>query len=121
MLIGRTTGPMTFRLLLQPGVAVFFAMRAGMRDARENQTPYLWAIFSDPAQRKDLIRRGWKDVGRIFIVAFVLDVIYELIVFGWVFPLQALVVATVLAIVPYLVIRGPATRVIRLMRRGRAP
>jgi hypothetical protein len=32
-LVGRLYGPMTFRLVVQPAVAIFFAIRAGLRDA----------------------------------------------------------------------------------------
>jgi hypothetical protein len=52
-------------------------------------------------------------VGKVFIVAIVLDVIYDLIVYRWVYPGQALIVAAVLAFVPYLMIRGPVTRIAR--------
>jgi hypothetical protein len=59
----------------------------------------------------------WKDVWKVFIIALVLDVIYELIVYRWVYPGQAVIVATILAIVPYLLIRGPVTRVMRRFPR----
>jgi hypothetical protein len=53
----------------------------------------------------------------VFIIALVLDVIYELIVYRWVYPGQAVIVAIVLAIVPYLLICGPVTRVMRRFPR----
>jgi hypothetical protein len=34
-LVGRWGGPMSFRLLIQPAVAIFFAIRAGLQDARQ--------------------------------------------------------------------------------------
>ena len=117
MLIGRASGPLTVRLILQPTVATVLAVRAGLRDAREDRPPYLWAVFSNPAHRGDLLRQGWKDVGKVFILAVVLDVIYELIVYRWIYPVQALLVAAVLAIVPYLLIRGPCARLVRGFRR----
>jgi hypothetical protein len=40
MLIGRADGPFTLRLILQPAVAAIFAMRAGLRDAREGRPPF---------------------------------------------------------------------------------
>jgi hypothetical protein len=46
-------------------------------------------------------------------------VIYELIVYRWVYPGQALIVAVVLAIIPYLLVRGPVTRVARRFIQGR--
>jgi hypothetical protein len=123
MLIGRAGGPMTFRVIMQPAVAAFFAIRAGLSDAREGRTPYFfWAVFTNRARRPELFRLAWRDVGRIFIVAFVLDMIYELRVYHWVYPGQALVVALVLAILPYLMIRGPVTRIARALRaRSRRP
>jgi len=115
MLIGRTFGPMKLRLILQPAMAIIFAILAGLKDAREGRPPYLWSVFTSPADRHDMLRHGWKDVRKVFIVAFVMDVAYELVVFHWVFPGQALLVASVLAIVPYAVIRGPVTRI--MLRR----
>jgi len=114
MLIGRVDGPFHFRLLLQPTAAAILAIRAGLRDARNNRPPFVfWAIFTNRDARHDLRRQGWTDVGKVFIVAIVLDVIYDIVVYRWVYPGQALIVAVVLAFVPYLLIRGPATRVAR--------
>ena len=112
MLIGRVDGPFTFRLLVQPTVAAIFAIRAGWRDARANRPPYLWSIFTNPATRRDLMRQGLTDVGKVFIVAVILDLAYEMTVYRWVYPGQALIVAAVLAFIPYLLIRGPVTRIV---------
>jgi hypothetical protein len=114
MLIGRLDGPFNFRLLMQPTVAAILAIRAGLRDARDNRSPFLfWAIFIDRRARHDLRRQGWKDVGNVFIAAVILDLMYEMIVYRWVYPGQVLIVAAVLAFVPYLMIRGPVTRIAR--------
>ena len=113
MLIGRVDGPFTFRLVIQPTVAAIFAIRAGWRDAREGRPPYLWSVFTNAATRRDLLRQGWADVGKVFIVAVVLDLTYELFAYRWVYPGQAVIVAAVLAFMPYLLIRGPANRIAR--------
>ena len=112
-LIGRVHGPLTFRLILQPAVAVFLAIRAGIKDARGDSPIYFWALFTHPAQRRQLLRDGWKSVGRVFIFAIVIDAVYQFIVFRWFYPGEALVVAFVLAIVPYLLVRGPVNRIAR--------
>lgn len=118
MLIGRAAGPLTLRLILQPTVAAIFAIRAGLRDARESRPPFFfWAVFTNPARRPELLGQVRKDVGKVFIMACVLDMIYELIVYRWVYPGQAVIVATVLAIVPYLLICGPVTRILRRFQR----
>jgi hypothetical protein len=64
-----------------------------------------------------MIKDGWKSVGRVFILAVVLDVIYQIIVLRFVYPGEAIIVAFVLAIVPYLIVRGLVTRLARA--RGR--
>ena len=110
MLAGRATGPLTLRLILQPTVSAFLAIRAGLKDARAGRTPYLWTISHDHAAREDLLREGWKDLRKIFLMALLLDGVYQVIVFHWIYLLQAVIVALVLAVVPYVVLRGLVTR-----------
>jgi hypothetical protein len=109
-LAARVSGPMKFRLVLQPAMAAFFAIRSGLADARVGKPPYFWALVTDPAQRKDMIKDGWKSVGRVFILALLLDVVYQIIELRFVYPGEAIIVAFVLAIVPYLILRGLVTR-----------
>jgi hypothetical protein len=116
MLVGRADGPLSFRLVFQPTVAAFLAIRAGLKDARTGRAPYFWSVLTNPADYRGLLRDGWKDIGTVFIVAVVLDVVYALIVHRWIFPGQALLVGTALAIVPYVLIRGPVTRIARRLR-----
>ena len=112
-MVERVTGPMQFRLLLQPGMATFFAIRDGLRDARECKPPYFWGLFTDKGEREAMVKNGWKSVGKVFILAVVLDVIYQLIEHRWtVYPGEAVLVAIILAIVPYLLIRGPVNRIV---------
>jgi hypothetical protein len=115
-LIGRVHGPLTLRLLLQPTIAIFFAVRAGVRDARQDRAPYFWALLNNPVHRREMLREGWRDVGKIFVIAVVLDIIYQLIVIRWVYPGETLVVAAALALLPYLVVRGLVTRIVRLAK-----
>jgi hypothetical protein len=112
-LVERVTGPMKFRLFLQPAMATFFAIRDGLKDAREGKPPYFWGLFTDKGEREAMVKNGWKDVGKVFILAIVLDVIYQIIVHRWVYPGEAILVAVILAILPYLLIRGPVNRIAR--------
>jgi hypothetical protein len=109
----RVTGPMKFRLLLQPAMAAFFAIRAGLNDARTGKPPYFWSLVTDPAHRTDMLKDGWKGVGKVFLIALLLDVIYQVIVLKFVYPGEAIYVAFVLAILPYLILRGLTTRIAR--------
>ena len=109
-LVGRVHGPMNVRLLLQPLMAAIFAFRDGRNDAREKRVPYFWALFVSPEHRRELVQEGWKSVGKIFIIALGLDAVYQFITVRWFYPGEALVTGVVLAILPYLALRGPVTR-----------
>jgi hypothetical protein len=112
-LIGRVSGPMKFRLVLQPLMAIIFATRAAIKDAREGHPPYFWAMFTNPAERRKELQSGWKDVGKVFVIAILIDVVYQIIVIKWVYPGELVIVAIILAIVPYLLVRGPLNRILR--------
>ena len=119
-LMDRVGGPMTFRLILQPLMATLLAVRAGLKDAREGRPPYLWTLITDPSQRGDLIREGWRSIARVFVLAVIMDLIYEWVTARFFYPLETLIVAILLAVVPYLVLRGPINRIARRWHR-RAP
>ncbi len=112
---------MWFRLLMQPGVAIFFAVRAGLRDARLGKPSILCDLLSDPMTRQERLRQVWKDVGTVFIVALVLDSIYQVIVQGGIFALELLITAAVLALVPYVVARGLCTMIAKRAGVGKQP
>ena len=117
-LVARVTGPMHFRLLLQPGMATFFAIRDGLKDAGECRPPYFWGLFTAKGERESMLKNGWKSVGKVFILAIVLDVVYQLIEHRWtVYPGEAVLVAIILAIVPYLLLRGPINRIVCHQRK----
>jgi hypothetical protein len=114
---GRVGGPLSFRLLLQPLVAIVLAIRAGLEDARTGRPPYFWAIVTHPDHRRDLLREGWKAVAKVFVIAALIDAVYQVMVFRWVYPGELLFVAFLLACVPYLLIRGPANLIAGGIRR----
>ena len=120
-LIAQTSGPLRFRLILQPITAIILAILDGLKDARAGRSSYMWAILTDQARRAGLLREGLKRVSRVIIFALVMDAIYQFIVLRWFYVGEALVTAFVLAVLPYLLIRGPAARLAgRLNRRGAA-
>jgi len=110
-LVDRISGPMKFRFVLQPVMAVIFAVIAGLKDAKTGKPPYFWALFTNPAERAGMLKDGWKSVGKVFVLALVLDIVYQIIVLHTVYPGEVLIVALALAIVPYLIVRGLVTRI----------
>lgn len=116
-LVNRVSGPMQFRLILQPLMAIIFAIRDGRKDAREGRAPYSWQLFTDQQHRRELIRSGWKGVGKVFVVAIIIDAVYQYIALSFFYPVEALLVALILAIIPYVLLRGPVNRL--MSRKGK--
>lgn len=112
----RVGGPMTFRIILQPTMATLLAIRAGLKDAREGRPAYFWTVLTEPEQRADLLRQGWGAIARVFFLAVIMDVIYQWIVLRWIYPGELLLVAVLLAVVPYVLVRGPVNRIARRWR-----
>jgi hypothetical protein len=116
-LIGRLSGPLSLRFVIQPSVAVMLAIRAGLRDARTGRPPFLWTAITDARQRRAILLGGWRDVSRLFVVATAIDIFYQVDVLQLFRPLQALAVAGTLAIVPYVASRGLVARLVAARRR----
>ena len=82
----------------------------------ENQDPLI--ITAAPYGPMWLPADYPEDIGRVFIIAVVIDFIYQTIVFRWFYPSQALIVAAALALLPYLIFRGLLNRIRRRSHRG---
>jgi hypothetical protein len=109
--IDRPFGPMTFRFFLQPIMAGIAAGVAGVKDARRGRSPYLWTILTHPEKAAGRLHEGLIATSRVILLGLVMDVIYQLTVFETFHPGEAAIIALALAFVPYLLLRGPITRV----------
>ncbi len=113
-LLARVSGPMKFRLVLQPCMAAFFAIRSGMADAKAGRHHTSGASSQIPPNVTDMVKDGveecWQGVhsragaGRRVSAHRVASFVY----FG-----EMIIVAFVLAIVPYVMLRGLVMRVAR--------
>jgi hypothetical protein len=112
-LFGRLDGPLHFRFFMQPAMAILFAVIDGIKDAKLGRPAYFWAMVKNPDQRKELLKVGWKRISKIFILAVILDVIYQIKVYHWFYPGETLIVSILLAIIPYLLVRGPIERLVK--------
>jgi hypothetical protein len=120
-LIAQPSGPLAFRLILQPIMVTILAILDGVKDARAGRPLYTWTLLNDPAHRGSYLREGLKRVSRVIVFALVMDAIYQFMVLRRFYPGEALVTAFVVAVLPYLLIRGPIARIARRWnRRGAA-
>ena len=115
---GRLGGPLTFRLILQPLVAAILALRAGLADVHMGRRAYFWAILAIRSIGASTWARGGRTSRRCSCSPGI-DIVYRIMRQRWVYPDEALIVAIMLAFVPYLLIRGSVTRIARsLVRRS---
>ena len=112
-LLDRPGGPMVFRFVLQPIMATIAALRDGVNDARTGRTPFLWTVLTDPAQRGGRLDEALIATARIILLGFAMDTIYQFIEFETFRPAEVVMIALLLAFVPYLVVRGLVTRIAR--------
>ena len=76
-------------------MSVILTIRAGVKDART----------------------GWQEIAMLFAAALILAVVYQLIDLHRVYPGEAMLVAILLAVVPYLLGRGVVNRLFRCMQK----
>jgi len=111
--------PLGFRVVVQPIVAAVLAIRAGRQDALEGKPLFFWAVLGDPIHRRERLRQAWKHIGKVFVAAVIIDVVYQVVVERWIYPSEALMVGLILAVIPYLIFRGIVNRVLRNRARRR--
>jgi hypothetical protein len=120
-ILDRPGGPMTFRFILQPCMAAVAALLDGIKDARLGRSPYLWTVLTNSQESADRLREGLIATARIILLGLVMDGIYQAIVLKTFYPGEMVLVALILAFVPYVLLRGPFARIARWWMAHRSP
>jgi hypothetical protein len=115
-ILDRPAGPMTFRFVLQPIMAMIAALYDGVNDARTGRAPYLWTILTNPAKRGGRLHEGLISTARVMLLGLCMDLIYQFIVFDSFHPAEAVIITVLLAFFPYLLLRGLVARIARWWR-----
>ena len=109
-LVDRPGSAMSFRFVLQPSMAVIAAIHDGLEDARSGRSPYFWTVLRAPEERVQRLNEGLNATAKIILLGIAMDVIYQVMVFSEFYPGEAVVIALLLAFVPYLIGRGLVAR-----------
>ncbi len=117
-LVERPGGPMSFRYILQPTMAIIAAIHDGLADARSGRSLVFWSRGHEPHERIERLEEALVSTARIILLGLAMDAIYQVTVLKTFYPAEAVIVALTLAFLPYVVLRGP---VAFLARRWRSP
>jgi hypothetical protein len=116
-LLERSSGPMTFRFILQPIMATIAAFVDGVKDARSGRAPFLETVVTNPAKRAGRLQEAVIATARIILLGLSMDAIYQFIEFRTLHPAEAVIIALLLAFVPYVALRGMVSRIARSWTR----
>lgn len=117
---GRASGPLHFRLFVMPTVITFFAIRAALRNGKAGTALFPRQFFKTK-DRQRAIQGAARDIGKIVIVAIVLDTTYQLTQLRSFYLVQLVVVVIATTILPYLLARGITTLVLLALGRSAPP
>jgi hypothetical protein len=120
-ILARPDGPLSFRFILQPAMAALLAIGDGIKDARTGRSPYFWTVLHDSEKRTARLEEGLAATARVLVLGLAMDMIYQVWVFGRVYPTEAAIVAIGLAFLPYALIRGPAERIAKWWQHRAQP
>jgi hypothetical protein len=104
-IFARADGPMTFRFYLQPLMAAIAALHDGFDDARSGHKAFFWTAALDPTKQGGRLREGLTSTARIVLLGLSMDVIYQHKVLHTFYPVEAVLMAILLAVVPYFIFR----------------
>jgi hypothetical protein len=119
-ILDRVHGPMTFRFYLQPVMAAVAALFDGLRDVREGHKSFFWSTHGGRGAQAGRLREGLTSTARVVLLGLSMDAIYQFKVLDQFYPAEAVMMALLLAVIPYFVFRWIVEHVARRWqgRRG---
>jgi hypothetical protein len=113
----RFAGPFHLRFIFQPLLAIILRIRDGRNDARNNNPPYIFEVFTDKVNRKQNIRKGLKAILTPLIIGIILDAFVQFNLFHSVRLWGAVVVGGFIIGLPYALSRGITNRISPIGRK----
>jgi len=76
----RLTGPGRLRFVLQPAVAIFLGVRAGIADARAGRMPYILSVVLDGERRIALMKAALAQLLTLIAMSVLLDAVSQVLI-----------------------------------------
>jgi hypothetical protein len=115
-IIARFTGRGRFRFLLQPLTAILLGIQGGFKDAKGKRPGYLSELLFRENGWKQTLQDGLDVISILLMMGILADIIFQLILFGIVHILPALLLGPILITIPYMTSRDLANRIFRKYR-----
>lgn len=109
-------GPGKFRFFIQPLIAILLGLRDGKMDFSTGGPPYFIHLFLEPHNSTMLMRNGAAHIIKPFLLAWLMDTLFQIMILGRWNPFQAVVVGLLLVAFPYIISRGLYNRLLRRIR-----
>ncbi|HWQ19007.1 MAG TPA: hypothetical protein VN455_04460 [Methanotrichaceae archaeon] len=112
MIIARIAGPMSLRFVVQPLVGLLLGARDGVRDAKAGEPPFIFDLIVNRENRRIKLASLFTSLSKTIIIAVVLDLIAQYLIFDQVRITGAIAVAVIILIVPYSLARAITNKVV---------
>lgn len=112
-------GPGRMRFILQPLIAILLGIRDGRRDAHAGRPPYVFAVLAVRELRREELASGLETLAKPLVVAILVDMVVQYLIFRSVHLWSALVVGAAIVALPYVVTRALTNRIVRRRGSGR--
>lgn len=108
----RLTGPLHFRIVVQPIMAILLGIKDGVADAKLGYPPFILDLLSNPQGRDRNLKSAWKSLTKPMVLAVVLDCVAQYLIFKQVLLIPAIIVGIILMAIPYALARGITNRIV---------
>jgi hypothetical protein len=115
-LIARVAGPMSLRFVFQPLIGLLLGVRDGMRDAKAGEPPFILDLITNNENRKEKLSSLLTSLSKTVLIAVVLDIIAQYLIFSQVRITSAVMIAIIILVVPYSIARAVTNRIVTKRR-----
>jgi hypothetical protein len=115
-LIARVVGPMSLRFVFQPLIGLLLGVRDGMRDAKAGEPPFILDLIANNENRKEKLSSLLTSLSKTVLIAVVLDIIAQYLIFSQVRITSAVMIAIIILVVPYSIARAVTNRIVTKRR-----
>lgn len=111
-IIERVAGPMGLRFVFQPLIGLLLGVRDGYQDTKKGEPPFIFDLIADREGRRAKLASLFKSLSRAGVVAILLDIIAQHLIFDQVRITSAILIAVIILAVPYSLARAVTNRIV---------